>query len=183
MTIPCASTDILEDDLTNLGQSLLHILLYDHSSHRNIIWATNDYVHFGDSYEKKSQILPCHVTGTHRLLIQPRAAKALQTQQDRIRNRGEVFTPPWVCNLQNNLVDEAWFGRSDVFNTTEGSSWVTTEGKISFPSENGSDWRAYVDARRMEISCGEAPYLVSRYIFFPVRTVLISVCLCSMRTV
>lgn len=25
------------------------------------------------------------------------------------------------------------------------------------------DWRKYVDARRLEISCGEAPYLVSRY--------------------
>lgn len=33
--------------------------------------------------------------------------------------------------------------------------------KIVFP--NSKKWQDYVDARRLEISCGEAPYLVSRY--------------------
>ncbi|MCR4947448.1 MAG: hypothetical protein K5929_10945 [Lachnospiraceae bacterium] len=26
-----------------------------------------------------------------------------------------------------------------------------------------TDWKKYVDSRRLEITCGEAPYLVSRY--------------------
>lgn len=32
---------------------------------------------------------------------------------------------------------------------------------IKFPE--GKDWKDYVDSRRLEITCGEAPYLVSRY--------------------
>jgi hypothetical protein len=28
----------------------------------------------------------------------------------------EVFTPSWICNAQNNLIDNTWFGRDNVFN-------------------------------------------------------------------
>jgi hypothetical protein len=75
----------------------------------------------------------------------------------------EVFTPSWVCNAQNNLVDEAWFGRKDVFNTenSENHTWKPYPKHISFPE--GKTWRDYVRATRMEMTCGEAPYLVSRY--------------------
>ena len=161
MSQQCAKADILEDDL--LVQDVLCTLLADHSSQKNIIWATDEYVRFGAPYKKASEISPILVTGSHGLMIQPRSAKPLQTKQMRIRNRGEVFTPSWICNKQNNLIDDAWFGRNEVFNKAEGSSWVATEGKILFPHESERDWRSYVDARRLEISCGEAPYLVSRY--------------------
>ena len=42
-----------------------------------------------------------------------------------------------------------------------GTSWETNEEKIVFPA--GKRWQDYVLANRLEISCGEAPYLVSRY--------------------
>ncbi len=78
----------------------------------------------------------------------------------------EVFTPAWICNKQNNLIDNAWFGRDNVFNTEidtpDGShTWMPTHEKIEFPE--GKTWRDYVTENRLEISCGEAPYLVSRY--------------------
>lgn len=78
----------------------------------------------------------------------------------------EVFTPSWICNTQNNLIDEAWFGRKNVFNTEivtqDGShSWVTNPEKITFPE--GKSWKDYVRDTRLEITCGEAPYIVSRY--------------------
>lgn len=77
----------------------------------------------------------------------------------------EVFTPSWVCNKQNNLVDEAWFGRKDVFNVEidfdNGHIWETNKEKIVFPE--GKTWKDYVRDTRLEITCGEAPYLVSRY--------------------
>ena len=41
--------------------------------------------------------------------------------------------------------------------------WISTREKIVFPDIKGKQWKNYIDARRMEISCGEAPYLVSRY--------------------
>ena len=66
-----------------------------------------------------------------------------------------------MCNNQNNLVDNTWFGKENVFNTENGSTWVTTKERIVFPA--GKTWQDYVRANRMEISCGEAPYLASRY--------------------
>ncbi|MDV5114139.1 restriction endonuclease subunit M [Clostridium perfringens] len=79
----------------------------------------------------------------------------------RTRDKAEVFTPSWICNQQNNSIDDAWFGRVGVFNHADGTTWLANPEKIHFP--NGKKWQDYVDARRLEISCGEAPYLVSRY--------------------
>ena len=61
----------------------------------------------------------------------------------------------------NNYCDEEWFGRKDVFNIEDGQRWTRTEEKILFPEDR--DWREYVDSRRLEITCGEAPFIVSRY--------------------
>jgi len=60
-------------------------------------------------------------------------------------------------------VDEAWFGRRDVFNIEDSTqhTWQTNPNPITFPE--GKSWRDYVRATRMEMTCGEAPYLVSRY--------------------
>lgn len=81
----------------------------------------------------------------------------------RTKDKAEVFTPSWVCNAQNNQVDEAWFGRKDVFNHEhpETKTWTATTKPISFP--DGKTWKDYVRSTRMEITCGEAPYLASRY--------------------
>ena len=48
-----------------------------------------------------------------------------------------------------------------MFNKSDKDSWETIEDKITFP-ENKS-WQDYINSTRLEISCGEAPYLVSRY--------------------
>lgn len=78
----------------------------------------------------------------------------------------EVFTPLWICNKQNNLVDNVYFGREGVFNTEvdnhDGThTWIVNSDTIVFPE--GKTWRDYVKENRLEITCGEAPYLVSRY--------------------
>lgn len=156
-------SDIVENDLLQLEKSILTILLFDRTSRRNIIWATDDYAALGDAYQRESEIFPELVTGEHTLVIQPRTSKSIEEQQSRVRDKAEVFTPAWVCNQQNNLVDEAWFGRRDVFNTSAGTEWAATAAPILFPEKGAHSWKRYVDAKRMEISCGEAPYLVSRY--------------------
>lgn len=156
-------SDIVEDDLLQLENRILRILLFDRSTRRNIIWATDDYVALGADYRRDAEISPELVTGEHTLLIQPRTSKSIEEQQSRVRDKAEVFTPAWVCNQQNNLIDEAWFGRRDVFNAVAGTTWTATSTAISFPASGPHSWKRYVDAKRMEISCGEAPYLVSRY--------------------
>ncbi len=89
--------------------------------------------------------------------------KTNDNKSSRTRDKAEVFTPAWICNAQNNLIDEQWFGRSDVFNVADNQTWQSNEDKIEFTNLANRSWQDYVDARRLEISCGEAPYLVSRY--------------------
>jgi hypothetical protein len=61
----------------------------------------------------------------------------------------------------NNHCDVEWFGRENVFNTEKGQDWIPTTEKIQF--ENPKDWQKYINSKRLEITCGEAPYIVSRY--------------------
>ena len=62
----------------------------------------------------------------------------------------------------NNVCESEWFGRKNVFNTMDDQhGWEPVQGKIDFPE--GKTWQQYVDSRRLEITCGEAPFLVSRY--------------------
>ena len=108
----------------------------------------------------------CHIDeelllGMKAMEIQPRVLKNIDEQADRTKQRAEVMTPAWVVNKMNNHCDEEWFGYPNVFNVEDGEQWIVNEGFVRFP-ENKS-WQKYVDSMRLEITCGEAPYLVSRY--------------------
>ncbi len=141
--------------------NVLDLLLADKSTKKNIIWATDTYDEFGEGFTDKVQmdantLLRCTD------IIRPRIQKSQEAQAQRTRKKAEVFTPAWLCNRMNNHCDEDWFDRTGVFNTeNEDHTWMVTERKIEFPM--GKKWQHYVDSRRLEITCGEAPYLVSRY--------------------
>ncbi len=154
--------DILEESIRTLDAELLNIMLFDRTTRKNILWATDDYVSLGTGFEVFSEITPDFITGPYATLIQPRIAKPKGTQAGRTRDKAEVFTPSWICNRQNNLIDAQWFGRTSVFNVENKTSWTASSGTISFQGAK-KDWKKYVDAQRLEVSCGEAPYLVSRY--------------------
>lgn len=155
--------DISEDDSYSIGADIGNILLFDRTTGKNIIWATSDYENYGEAYGAEYPIEENLITGRNSGMVQPRIAKAKNSQLVRTKDRAEVFTPSWICNIQNNLIDTQWFGRENVFNVTSGHTWEVTEDKIIFPEERGFSWKKYVDEKRMEITCGEAPYLVSRY--------------------
>lgn len=153
--------DISEQSIVDLSPELMKVLLKDKTTGKNILWATNQYEHLGEFYRASQEITPGLITGKYTYIIQPRVSKSLEEQTWRTRDKAEVFTPSWICNQQNNLLDESWFGISNVFNVPDGKKWKTKRDKIVFPDDKR--WQEYVDARRLEISCGEAPYLVSRY--------------------
>lgn len=154
--------DVLEETIYNISPELLDILLFDRTTRSNIIWATSDYSSLGKGYEPESPIQQEQITGEHASIIQPRVAKALHAQAGRTRDKAEVFTPCWICNKQNNLLDEQWFGRPGVFNAETETGWIPTTEPIVF-ALRGKTWKRYIDEKRLEITCGEAPYLVSRY--------------------
>ena len=165
------SVNIIEESiLTDFGADVLNMLLCEHAyeAHNktvnaNICWATDNYETVGFRYNDKIQIES--ITGANKYLVRPRAAKSKEEQEKRTRDKGEVFTPSWVCNAQNNLIDDAWFGQSGLFNKQDEEShlWIPNNNKIPFSTTKGKTWQDYVCDNRMEMSCGEAPYLVSRY--------------------
>ena len=157
------TTDILENDILNQWPEVMSALLRDHTTQRNIIWATDMYVNqYGDEYAFDKEIKVEQITGNRGDVIKPRALKSKEEQDFRVKDKAEVFTPSWICNAQNNLIDEAWFGRKNVFNTEgDNHTWEPTTEPITFPE--GKTWKDYVRDTRLEITCGEAPYLASRY--------------------
>ena len=154
---------IFDEDLTAYGKPLLSILLKDRTTGKSIIGATNDYIQLGGIYKAKNEISLNIVNGGNEKFIRPRITKSYEKQNNRTRDKAEVFTPSWVCNEQNNLIDEQWFGKKNIFNIAKDRKWIPNNEKIEFPNVKNKTWKDYVDARRMEITCGEAPYLVSRY--------------------
>lgn len=143
-------------------QKTLKILLQDKTTKKNIIWATDAYSDHGTGYSDKDHISMMALCGLDSINLQSRTEKALEEQQLRTKKKAEVFTPVWICNQMNNYADEQWFGRTGVFNTeNDDHTWTVNKEKVIFPEKK--DWKKYVDSRRLEITCGEAPYLVSRY--------------------
>ena len=155
--------DISENELFKQSEDVFTLLLKDHTTQKNIFWATDSYAAKGEGYTYFDTITTEHITGENGNVIRPRAIKSKEEQTERTKGMAEVFTPSWVCNAQNNLVDEVWFGRKEVFNIedTEKHTWKAVKAPITFPE--GKTWKDYVRATRIELSCGEAPYLVSRY--------------------
>lgn len=158
--------DILENDIIERYQNVLEILLEDHTTQKNIFWATDNYQDLGTAYQFSSTILPQLITGENGYIIKPRVKKDIDLQLSRVKDMAEVFTPSWICNAQNNLIDNAWFGRENVFNTeiinSDGTrTWQINDEKIDFPK--GKTWKEYVKDTRLEMTCGEAPYITSRY--------------------
>ena len=137
--------DILEDRLLRDEPGLLEVLLVDHSTQKNIFWATDSYVAEGDGYGWHDSITVSAITGKHSSIIMPRALKTRDEQLRRSRQMAEVFTPAWLVKKMNDAIDDEWNRAQDGL-------------------EDGLEpWQRYVLTTELEISCGEAPFLTSRY--------------------
>lgn len=156
-------TEIKKEFEIRKETKLLKILLKDRTTKKNIIWATDSYCNKGEDFFPQSQIYENLITNAGNELVQPRVKKDLHRKTKRTKDKAEVFTPSWLCNAQNNLIDDAWFGKKNVFNVESTKSWKTNMEIIKFNLCGEKTWKDYVDSPRIEITCGEAPYLVSRY--------------------
>jgi len=153
--------DILENRVLKETPGLLEVLLKDHTTQQNIFWATDSYAELGDGFRWHDSITVAAITGEHGDVIMPRVMKTRDEQQRRVKQMAEVFTPAWLVNKMNNAADEVWFGRQNVFNVPTEEGWRPTEEPVMMPK--GKSWHDYVLATRLEITCGEAPFLTSRY--------------------
>ena len=155
--------DIRENYIKCLDAELLSILLKDRSSGKNIIWATDIYASKGASYDSPEAITVKLITGRFGKIIRPRIDKSQKEQKIRIKDKAEVFTPSWICNEMNNHLCDEWFEKKDVFNTAKDKTWIVDNNKIPFTNEKDKTWQDFVKLKVLEISCGEAPFLASRY--------------------
>jgi hypothetical protein len=128
--------DIREDYLAK-KDDLLEILLRDNTTAKNILWATDSYTKMGEMFVPQAEIKTELVTGAYGSLIQPRAIKSKEEQLYRTRDKAEVFTPLFIVKQMNETCD----------------TMQVTE----------NNWQEYVALLKLEITCGEAPYIVSRY--------------------
>lgn len=146
-------------------QAVLPLLLQDRSTKRNIIWATDPPEALQDMATDKSEITVPQLQQMGYEAILPRMMKQAGAQQERTRKKGEVFSPAWVCNKMNNALDADWFGleaaQDGPFTLELAQGWQTVTAPVPFDEKR--TWERYVDSRRLEIACGEAPFLASRY--------------------
>lgn len=134
--IDTPSIDIREDYLLK-KDSLLDILLQDKSTGNTILWATDSYEQKGKKFASFAPITSDLVTGKNGKLIQPRSVKSKEEQLLRTRDKAEVFTPLSIVKQMNEACD---------------TKRVTK-----------NNWQEYVSLLKLEITCGEAPFIVSRY--------------------
>lgn len=139
------SIDILENNLLYENPKLLEVLLIDHTTNKNIFWATDSYIDYGKGYGYNDNITVAAITGKHGNIIMPRALKSRSEQMRRSRQMAEVFTPLWVVKKMNNFIDVEWHTTPHYFDNSQDS------------------WKNYILTTILEITCGEAPFLTSRY--------------------
>lgn len=133
-------------------KGLLSKLLVDKTTKGTIIWGTDAYKDMGEGYQKDQEMQAELMTGVCSSVIKTRARKDMEQQQVRTKKHAEVFSPMWLCKKMVSDADALWFGGKDAF---------LEEGDVVFPKDK--TWQNYVDEKRMEITCGEAPFLVQRY--------------------
>ena len=128
--------DIDENTILRNSPEILKILLRDRTTGKNIIWATKTYELLGKEFEAREPIKLKLITGNNSSLIRPRIEKLKYEQKERTKGKAEVFTPIWIVEKQNNLIDQEF---------------------------KDLDLKEYISKVWLEIACGEAPYMVTRY--------------------
>lgn len=118
---------------------IIDILLIDRTTSttrkvNNIIWATDNYIKYGRSnYAATTQIRSELIVDQ---IITPRVLKSREHQKERTKSKAEVFTPTWIVKKQNEFVECDYLK---------------------------DDLETYIKRKWLEITCGEAPYMATRY--------------------
>ena len=134
--------DISENHIRELMPDVLDLLLIDRTTStarrtKNIIWANENYLHYGHkNYAPTAQLKPALLTGAMGHIIKPRALKSKVLQKERTKAKAEVFTPTWIVKKQNDVLEQDYLNDS---------------------------LESYVKRIWIEITCGEAPYMTTRY--------------------
>lgn len=112
-------------------RTFLPVLLQDHTTGKNIIWATDPPPELGVGFADEITL-----EQLDNVQLVPRVQKRLADQKKRTSKKAEVFTPTWVCKKMTDVTEK---------------------------DLKGEDWKEYINKTCLEVTCGEAPFLTSRY--------------------
>ena len=112
-------------------RTFLPVLLQDHTTGKNIIWATDPPPELGVGFADEITL-----EKLDKVRLVPRVQKRLADQKKRTSKKAEVFTPTWVCKKMADVAEKDLVGE---------------------------DWKEYINKTCLEVTCGEAPFLTSRY--------------------
>lgn len=141
-------------------ESVLARLLADKTTGGNILWAGSDRQDLGEGWGPDDQITLARAVSEEGAVM-PRVDKEAELQASRVRARAEVFTPSWLCARMNDGIDGTCFHRAGAFGRSDNGKWVPNPDPVDFSGSDAGDWQGYVDQPRLEIACGEAPFLCS----------------------
>lgn len=136
--------NLTEDIERYTKNGVLDILLCDKSTGNNIVWATSAHTDRGSNYIPESEISKEAITGQNIGVIKARAEKAAEDQASLTKSFAEVFTPTWICEFMINEADRL-------------NDWTSSD------LDTVNKKRDYIRSKRLEITCGEAPFIVNRY--------------------
>ncbi|EOS7735713.1 Eco57I restriction-modification methylase domain-containing protein [Enterococcus hirae] len=128
--------DVNEENILHKSPEILKILLRDRTTGRNIVWATKTYELLGKDFKSSETIKVKSITGKNSTIIRPRVEKLKYEQKERTKGKAEVFTPSWIVKKQTDIIEQ------------------------EFKHLSLED---YITKTWLEITCGEAPYMVNRY--------------------
>jgi len=140
--ISLSNIDISENKIRKEMPGILDILLIDRTlsnskKKKNIIWANENYILKGfKDYAPTAHIKPSLITDKNAKLIMPRALKNKEIQKQRTKSNAEVFTPLRVVKKQNDILEQDYMN---------------------------DDLETYIKRKWLEVSCGEGPYMATRY--------------------
>ena len=112
-------------------RTFLPVLLQDHTTGKNIIWATDPPPELGVGFADEITL-----EQLDKVQLVPRVQKRLVDQKKRTSKKAEVFTPTWVCKKMADVAEK---------------------------NLAGDGWKEYINKTCLEVTCGEAPFLTSRY--------------------
>lgn len=112
-------------------RTFLPVLLQDHTTGKNIIWATDPPPELGVGFADEITL-----EQLDKVQLVPRVQKRLAEQKKRTSKKAEVFTPTWVCKKMTDVAEKDLVGKG---------------------------WIEYINKTCLEVTCGEAPFLTSRY--------------------
>lgn len=166
---------------------IIEILLLDRTTGRNILWANSEHGAKEIQRDDVFSIVPRWQKNRALQKSRTRARAEIFTPPEVCKLQNDTVDIAWLknsvekwfkenCNLDKNsptdkaIIDghfeniaAAWFWQEKIFPAEPDKSADTYVANWLDYADSKDFWETYVTSRRLEITCGEAPYVVSRY--------------------